>query len=151
HPAQILHRACLRIETDELGIGIRAGVELAVPARVELPQVILGGRRFADDLQAFVRLLRIEAQDERAVPSAQINLAVRPGQQRPGPWTLGRVELTGLAGIRIDLHQEQPPAELIEVEIKRLAALAVGTDDAAHQTAFADGNAERLEAPALGL
>ena len=50
--------ARLRIETDELGIGIGAGVELPVLARVELPQVILGGRRFADNLQAFELYVR---------------------------------------------------------------------------------------------
>src|SRR4051812_30736612 len=43
HPAQILHRAITRIKPDELGVRISAGVEFAVLASVELPEVILAG------------------------------------------------------------------------------------------------------------
>ena len=88
HPAQVLHRAGLGIEADELGLRIGAGVELAVLADVVLPEVLLGGRRFADDLDALAGLLRVEAQDQPAVPGAEVDLLVRPGDERPGARTL---------------------------------------------------------------
>src|SRR5207302_1212472 len=88
---------------------------------------------------------RIKAQDQGAVPAAEINFIVRPDNERPRARASRRVELPCLAGIRIDLHQEQQPAELIEVEVQRLAAAAVRPDNAPHQTTFANRDAEGLK------
>src|SRR6185436_13939036 len=104
-----------------------------------------------DDEESFLRLLRIKTQHQPAVPSAEIDSIVRPFDQRPRARTLGRVELPRLAGIGIHLDQKQQPADLVEIEIKRLATLAVGSDDASHQSSFTHRNADRFELPATSL
>ena len=150
HPAQVFHRAALGIEADEFCLWIRAGVELAVRAGVVLPEVILGGGWLAHDFNSFLRLLRIKAQDQCTIPRAEINFSIRPGDQRPRARPLRRVELPRLARVGVHLHQEKLSADLVEIEIERLAAAPVRPDDAAHQTAFAHRNAQRLKLPNFG-
>ena len=83
HAAQVFHLAGRRVEAHQLRVRIRAGVELAVLAEVVLPEIRLAGRRFADDFDALLRLPGIEPQDQPAVPRAEVDLPVRPGDQRP--------------------------------------------------------------------
>src|SRR5439155_22321422 len=117
HPAEILHCTGLRVETDQLRIGIRAGVKLPIFACIELPQVILRRRWFADHFDPFLWPLRIEAQDQRAIPRAKVNLLVRTSDHGPRARSSGCIELASFAGIGIDLDQEKQTAELVEIEV----------------------------------
>ena len=47
--------------------------------------------------------------------------------------------------VGIHLDEEQLSADLVEIEIERLAAAAVRADDATHQPAYANRNAQRLK------
>jgi hypothetical protein len=145
HAAQVLHLAGLGIIADQLRLRIGAGVKLAVLAQVVLPEVIFAGRGFADDFDSLAWFPRIEAQDQPSVPGAKVDSLVRPGDERPGSRAFRRIELTRFARVGIHLHEEQLPAELIEVEIERLATAAVRADDATHQPAHADRDAQRLK------
>jgi hypothetical protein len=129
-----------------IGAGV-AGVPLA---GVILPEVILGDGWLADDFDAFLRLLRIKTQNETTVPGAEIDSLVRPGNQCSRARPLRGVEMPRLAGVGVHLHQEHPSADLVEIEMERLAAASVVDQDAAHQTAFAHGNPKRLEFPGVG-
>jgi hypothetical protein len=72
------------------------------------------------------------------------------GDASPGPWAFRRVEPSRVARIRIDLDQEERVADLIEVEVERLASVTVRADDAPHQAADADRDAERFEPAKTG-
>ena len=52
--------------------------------------------------------------------------------------------MPGLAAVGVHLHQKQPSIELIEVEVERLAAAPVGSDQTAHQAALAHRNSQRF-------
>lgn len=60
------------------------------------------------------------------------------------------IELTGGSRVRVDLHEEQFSAQLIEIEVKRFAPVAVGADEAAHEATGTDGNTEVFEFTGLG-
>src|SRR5213075_2424287 len=107
HPPEILHRSTYRVKTYELGIGISAGIELAIFADIELPKVIFRRRRFADYLQPFIWFCGIETQDQRAVPRSQINILVRARNQAPGARPLSSIELPGFASVRVYLNQKE--------------------------------------------
>ena len=80
---------------------------------------------FADDFESALRLLWVEAQDQRPAPGSQIDPPIGPGRERPGARALGRIKLPSLAGVRVHLHQEEQSAELIEIEIEGLPAATI--------------------------
>src|SRR5438552_13934835 len=133
HPTEVLHHAGQRIKPNQLRIRVGAGVEFAIFSRLELPQVILARRWFADDFDASVRLARIKPKDQRAAPCSKINFLIRADAECPRARSLRCVELMRFARIGIDLDEEQLSAELIEIEVERLAAASVGPDNATHQ------------------
>src|SRR5262249_1606904 len=151
HSAQVFHNPAGRIEANKLRIWICAGVELAVLRDVKLPEVLFGCRRFADNFKTLLRLLWIEAQDQRAVPRDEIKLLVRPGNESAGARAFGCVELPRLSGIGVHLDEKQQSADLIEIEVECFAAATVRPNDAAHQPTFAHWNSERLEVAAASF
>src|SRR4030095_3198226 len=149
HPSEVFHCAGLRVEAHDFRLRIRAGVELPVLADVVLPEVVLGRRWFADDFDSFLRLLRIEAQNQGPAPGAEVNLFIRPDGERPSARPLRRVESPRFTAVGLNLHEEKFSAELIEIEVKGFTAAPVRSDKTAHQAAFAHGNSKWLEAPGV--
>ncbi len=144
HPAEVLHGVGAGIEPHEAGLGIRAGVDPSVGAGGVLPEVFLGLRGLPEDPDAEVGLGWIEAQDQSAVPGSQIDPLVGSDVEGPGAGAVGGVELARLAGVGIDLDEEELPAELIEIEVERFTAAPVGSNETAHETSGPDGDSKEF-------